>query len=412
MARILVHAVAATAGGGVTYLRNFLAQVAERGRDHDWLVLAPAGWEERPAPNLSFRSHRPVGTLRRLYSDQWGLRALLRRERIDLLLATGNFGMVRPPIPQLLLSRNALYFSHEHTQILRTRGEVAELVRILLRRRLALASIKGSTRTIVPTAAMADDIRRFAPQIPLESFTVLPHGFDVERFVRPSASLDARFASQLSSAPGVRRILLVSHYNYFRNFETLFAATALLQARCPSPIELLLTTRLGEGIHDHRYDTTEAASAIHRLGIADSVTMLGQVPRDQLYPLYRAADVVVCPSYAESFGHPMVEAMASGRPVVASDRACHREICGPAGTYFSTFDPTDLAHRIEQLLSQPEAARQLGELGEKRARRFRWDQHFESLLGVIDDTLATTAPATGAIGKRQPCRVMQGSPLV
>jgi len=53
--------------------------------------------------------------------------------------------------------------------------------------------------------------------------------------------------------------LLASHYNYFRNFETVLRALAIARKRASRPLELVLTTTLGIGRRDHGYDTTEAA---------------------------------------------------------------------------------------------------------------------------------------------------------
>jgi glycosyltransferase involved in cell wall biosynthesis len=398
MARILVHALAATAGGGANYLRNFLARVGVRGAAHEWLVLAPADLEGVvETQNVKVqRGGAGRGAVRRVYYDQIRLRQTIREQGIDLVLATGNFGMLRPPVPQVLLNRNALYFSREHLWELRRRAEFRELLNTMMRRRLALASIAGSSCNVVPTFSFMQDIRASLPRLPGDRIEVIPHGFDRARFVRPGATLEPGIAAKLRREPGLRRILMVSHYNYFRNFETVLRAVAKLRDRSKHPVELVLTTTLGAGLKDHRYDTTEAARLVEEAKLESVVTMLGAVPHGELHPLYRSADVVVCPSYAESFGHPMVEAMASGRPIVASDRGVQREMCGEAAVYFSVFDPDHLASRLEQVLGDEALAGRLAANGERRAADFCWEKHFDGLLAAIERTLVGARPKVAA----------------
>ena len=69
-----------------------------------------------------------------------------------------------------------------------------------------------------------------------------------------------------------------------------------------------------------------------------------------LHQVYRACNIYVTPAYAESFAHPLVEAMASGLPVVAADTEVHREICQDAAIYFPRFSPEDMADRICQIV--------------------------------------------------------------
>lgn len=382
MARILVHALAATAGGGANYLRNFLGRLGELGASHQWLAMVPSDGEfTPPASNVRLLAHKSGrGAFRRVYYDQIALRRLIKEESVDLILATGNFGMLRPPVPQVLLNRNALYFSKEHLWELRRRGEFRELLNTLMRRRLALASIADSVCNVVPTHAFASDIRESLPNIPEDRFYVVPHGFDHSSFRGSSAIVENR-------TDGVKRILMVSHYNYFRNFETLLRAVAELRKTKSTPVELVLTTKLGKGVKDHRYDTSEAAALVESLGLGDCVRMLGTVPHHELEALYRSADVAVCPSYAESFGHPMVEAMAMGVPLVASDRKLQREICGDAAVYFSTFDAGDCAKRLQDVLFNAELAAKLSAAGPSKAAVYSWERHFHELLGVLDAAL-------------------------
>jgi glycosyltransferase involved in cell wall biosynthesis len=396
MARILVHAMAATAGGGVTYLRQLLTHLAEQAQQHHWTILVPS--DERielpQADHLSYRSPKTrAGGLGRLWFDQASLRRVIDNERIDLILATANFGMIRPPVPQVLLNRNALYFSPEHIRELHRRRDFRTLLTTLARRQIAISSIRSSIMNIVPTRAFAEQIADSIGSRDTIPFEVNPFGFDHDGFAhRRQEPGRQAIESRLLRLPGVRRVLLVSHYNYFRNFDTLLRAVAILHARRQElrlpPMELILTTRLAAGLKFHRYDTTSSATLVERLGIQPITTMLGSVSHQELPHLYDLADVVVCPSYAESFGHPMVEAMACGRPIVAADRNVHREVCGSAALYFSTFDPEQLAFRISQILDDQSLAHRLADQGRQRAQSFQWPSHFARLMKVIDQSLA------------------------
>ncbi len=396
MARILVHAMAATAGGGVTYLRQLLSHLAQHAQRHHWTILVPSqeSVELPKADHLNYRSPKTrAGGLGRLWFDQAALRRTVEKERMDLILATANFGMIRPPVPQVLLNRNALYFSPEHIRELRRRRDFRTLLATLARRQIAISSIRSSIMNIVPTRAFADQIADSVGSHDTIPFEVNPFGFDHDGFARRRNEPGRQaIESRLSQTPGVRRILLVSHYNYFRNFDTLLSAVAILHARRQEfrlpPVELILTTRLAAGLKFHRYDTTRSANLLDQLGIRPITTMLGGVSHQELPHLYDLADVVICPSYAESFGHPMVEAMACGRPIVAADRNVHREVCGPAALYFSTFDPEQLAFRISQILDDDSLARRLADQGRARAASFQWPSHFTRLIELVDHSLA------------------------
>ncbi len=396
MARILVHAMAATAGGGVTYLRQLLSHLAQHAQQHQWTILVPSDQSiELPqADHLVYRSPRTRASgLGRLWFDQASLRRIIGKERLDLILATANFGIIHPPVPQVLLNRNALYFSPEHIHELRRRGDFRTLLTTLARRQVAISSIRSSIMNIVPTRAFAEQIADSIGSHDTIPFEVNPFGFDHDGFARQRDDPGRQaIESRLARTPGVRRILLVSHYNYFRNFDTLLRAVAILHARRQEfrlpPVELILTTRLAAGLKFHRYDTTQSANLLDQLGIRPITTMLGSVSHQELPHLYGLADVVICPSYAESFGHPMVEAMACGRPIVAADRNVHREVCGSAALYFSTFDPEQLAFRISQILDDDSLAHRLADQGRERARSFRWPNHFTRLTELIDQSLA------------------------
>jgi len=398
MAKILVHAAAATAGGGRTYVKNVLPLLPSIGREHEWHVLLPQAHRSEFAAlegdlRLFSDPQAESGGWRRVRYDQQTLARQLRREGFDAFVATGNFGLVRPPVPQILYNRNPLYFSEHHCQELRRRRLYRDWAVIRMRRAMALASIRASTFNVVPTGAFADHIARFGA-IDRATFRTIHHGFDRTRFTANGEDLSPPLREQLAGPPDTARVLFVSHYNYFRNFETVLRALPELVRRlAPRPVQLVLTTRLAEGLYEHKYDTTAAARLVRELGIEIQVVMLGHVPYESLYAVYRACDVAVCPSYAETFGHPMVEAMAAGLPVVATDMDIHREVCGAAGHYFSVFNPQDLAAKLHDVLSSPNLYRRLSDAAAHEVQRFNWERNVTELVHLIDQVVASRSGA-------------------
>jgi glycosyltransferase involved in cell wall biosynthesis len=125
--------------------------------------------------------------------------------------------------------------------------------------------------------------------------------------------------------------------------------------------------------------------------LRDSVPgALGFVPHDELLDLYERAAVVACPSRREGFGVVCAEAMAHGRPVVASGVGGYLDLVadGVTGLLVPPGDVEALRGAIERLLADPGLRRRLGEAARARARELlSWERVTEATLAVYREAL-------------------------
>jgi len=239
--------------------------------------------------------------------------------------------------------------------------------------------------TIAPSDAFAQELARWTGR----NITVITHGFDREAFAGDPSPLPESMQKQIDRAEDSLRLLFVSHYNYYRNFETLIRALPLLRDRLPgTEVRLFLTCSFKSRENPGAYRAESAAALVTELKVGEQVVELGMVPYRSLHHLYRACHIYVSPAYTETFAHPLVEAMSTGLPLVVSDLPVHREICGDAALYFPRFSPEGLADSVLRIRQSPQEATVLSRNGLARAQDFSWKKHVERLLAVAKELVS------------------------
>jgi glycosyltransferase involved in cell wall biosynthesis len=391
MMHLFINSLAASAGGGLTYIRNVIPHLANAEDVRATVALSPSLQQEFAGMRKIEFLELEIPPAKRFWFEQSKLPEAIRRCGADVLLSTGNFALRNSPVPQVLLSRNSVYTSPDFYRDLIARGEYRTCLDTRFRALLAKRSIAWADCTVAPSEAFAAELRQWTGR-PVEA---IHHGFDRESFFRDSTPLAPCVEKKLKRAEGALRLLFVSHYNYYRNFETLIRALPklrhILQGR---RVTLFLTCKLSEGQNPGEYRPGSAAKLVRELGVGEMVMELGAIPYHQLHLLYRRADLYVTPAYTETFAHPLVEAMASGVPVVASDLAVHQEVCGEAARYFSRFSPEGLAETVAQVSMSPEKLRRMSSIGLERSSRFSWKTHVEKIIKLCRSLTTSALRAT------------------
>lgn len=245
------------------------------------------------------------------------------------------------------------------------------------RRRRLLDRVFGSADRIL-------SVSRFNTDRLLESFPAcagklaeVPNAAE-ELFFEPAAPAErVAVRNDLGLPDGVPYLLSVANFQPRKNLDRLVEAVARLSEAAVGDLALVL---VGDGSPDQRSRLDAAiAAASPRL----RVVRPGYREGAALRALYAEATALVFPSLCESFGIPVVEAMAQRCPVAIADSTALPEIAGAAGWPFDATDPAAIAAALRALLDQPAERTRRVVLGRTIAARYRWSAATDRLLAAL-----------------------------
>jgi glycosyltransferase involved in cell wall biosynthesis len=215
-----------------------------------------------------------------------------------------------------------------------------------------------------------------AYKIPPGKVHVVPYGVDHQRF-RPGVALDPAWACQTGIREGY--VLHVGELSHRKNIPALLRAVAHLRSLGKwGPRQLVLAGAEAPGM----LGANEIHKTIRELELATDVMLAGRVPDEHLPGLYAQASLLVMPSLYEGFGFPVLEAMAAGTPVVASNTSSLPEVAGTAAILVPPDDIVALAEAITSVLEQPQCAADLRSKGLEWAKQFNWQRTAAETLEV------------------------------
>jgi glycosyltransferase involved in cell wall biosynthesis len=260
---------------------------------------------------------------------------------------------------------------HMNTMHANTAPEAIKPLPRLYRRLNYPRSARAADAIIINSESLRSEIQRYLDVDP-RKLKLIYEAVDHDLF-RPG---DAGAARADVARHGVTKpfVLFVSSLWPYKNCDGLLRAWAL--ARGDLGDRQLAVVGAGR---DEKY-LASLRSLAAELGIASDVIFVGGVPLEETVSFYRAADVFVYPSLNETFGLPILEAMACGCPVVTSDTSAMPETAGGAAVLSDPKDPASIAKAI--LEAAGPGRDRLRELGLQRAGQFTWAATAASTLDV------------------------------
>lgn len=240
-------------------------------------------------------------------------------------------------------------------------------------------SVKRADYVTADSQATKDDLQNIYG-IPGEKIEVLYSGVHQRYFqniqsVASSVTMRSQYA-----IPDRPYIFTIGTVQPRKNYSRLIRAIKQLREQ---HYDIGLVIAGGKGwLEDEMYQTIEQTK------MQDFVHLIGFADEDDLPALYHHAECVAFPSLYEGFGFPVLEAMASGTPVVTSNISSLPEVAGNAALLVDPLKVDEIAAAIQQILDDSDLRQQLIKFGNKQARKFTWAQSAKQLLQIYEKVLA------------------------
>ncbi|MBN1515049.1 glycosyltransferase [Candidatus Sumerlaeota bacterium] len=291
--------------------------------------------------------------------------AWLREHQVDVLHAH----MYRSYMPATIaahLARTPVMLGQVHNVDTWDSWRQRAMDRLLWRWRTGMLAVSEEVkRDVTETLGCPEDFVR-----------VLYNGIDLERFEH--APFEMQLRAELGCPPGGALAVVVARLHPQKNHRLLLSALRRLgDARKDFKAALI-----GEGKMED-----ELRALTQEWGLSDCVRFAGL--RDDVERYYKAADFAILPSDKEGFSNVVIEAMAGGCPVVATDVGGNREaiLDGVTGYIVPPNDEAALAAALEKMLAEPKRREEMAKAAVERARVFSLDAMAEATLRIYRETL-------------------------
>ncbi|MBI5181706.1 MAG: glycosyltransferase [Nitrospirae bacterium] len=262
---------------------------------------------------------------------------------------------------------------------------------------------------IAVSRSTKDDLIRYTP-VQGEKITVIYEGVDSAFFNKP-AIVDK---SEVELRYGLPKdfIFTLSGPDYRKNNLRLIEAFAIIINKYKKNIHLVIG---GDFSRDHGKEKEGLRSLAKKLAVGDKLVFIGAMAEADILVIYNLSKLFVSPSLYEGFGLPVLEAMAVGIPVAASNASATPEVLGDAGLYFDPYDVKDMAEKIVKLLEDDNLYKKAAAASIERARDFSWGktaiQTYRLFESLIKEEQSKKETARAGKFKKEKLRLAFFSPL-
>jgi glycosyltransferase involved in cell wall biosynthesis len=242
-------------------------------------------------------------------------------------------------------------------------------------------AVKRANKIIAISEATKKDLLKFHPKIDAEKIKVVYHGFEKELFTRKFSEEQIALVKEKYQIKG-RYLLYVGAIQPRKNLVRLVEAFEMFKNKNKeddwSDLKLVF-------VGEKAWKSELTIEKINNSEFHKDIVLTGKVDFEELAILYNQAEIFIYPSIYEGFGIPILEAMASGTPVIAADNSSLIEIGLDAVEIFETKNSGNLFEKIKKVLLNEYRRNDLIQKGFKRIEDFSWKKCAEETLRILKE---------------------------
>lgn len=347
-----------------------LRELQKRHDGHQYYVFVAPGSDRclQDSDNLTIIEVKcPTYPLWEQVALPWAVKQL---PHIDLLHCTSNTAPLHSPVPLVLTLHDIIYLEprqHRSASLYQEMGWHY--------RRLVVPRILPQCRKIITVSHFECERIRKHLQLPTERITAIYNGYNTH--FRPISDINRTVVERY--APGQSDFLFfLGNTDPKKNAARTLKAYSLYLERSSVKRSLLIAD-LEESYIDALLHQEHIES------IKPHLYYPGYIANCDLATLYNAAFAFLYPSLRESFGIPMLEAMACGTPVLVGNTSAMPEVAGPGALSIDPFQPENIAEALLRLEQDPQLYRQQCNYGLERVKHFSWAKTAASLVRLYEE---------------------------
>jgi len=305
--------------------------------------------------------------------EQVSLPKAVTRAGCDVLHCTSNTAPLHSPVPLVVTLHDIIYMESSYREILRGSGSSYQKFGNIYRRYVIPKILRRSRKIITVSRFEKNRIGDFFGITGDSRLTAVYNGVS-EHFVPVTDKLQLQNVKEKYSLPD-RYFFFLGNTDPKKNTRGTLKAYSEFHKQTGSGIKLVMLD----------YDKTELRKILEEIGdpaLGKKILLTGYVNNTDLPAIYSQCEVFLYPSLRESFGIPMLEAMACGAPVITSNTSSMPEIAGEAACIIDPFKPEEITSALYRLTNDTTYRNELIKSGLIQAQRFSWKTMAENVLAI------------------------------
>jgi glycosyltransferase involved in cell wall biosynthesis len=324
--------------------------------------------------------------------EQVALPRAARNDRCDILHCTSNTAPVNTKIPLVVTLHDIIYMESNYPDILRGSGTAYQKFGNVYRRIVVPRIVRKSAAIITVSHFEKNRIGEFFGMKGDHRLKAVYNG--VGKHFRPVKDEAERFRVKSQYKLPDRFFFFLGNTDPKKNTRGTLKAYSDFLKQTGSDIRLVMLD----------YELPELEKLLVQIGdpsLIDRIILTGYVKNEDLPAIYSQCSLFLYPSLRESFGIPILEAMACKAPVITSNTSSMPEISGDAAFFVDPYDPSEITAAMIKLMSDEQLKENFVKKGIVRAEKFSWRSMAEQVLSIYRE-IGNDLNGSGKMKKTEP----------